>query len=456
MTFLISLAALLVVLGVLIFVHEAGHFIAAKAAGIWVHRFSLGLGSPIRWLTWKRGETEYSVSWLPLGGYVKMASREEDSASGVLEGGPAGDAVPPDRVFEAKPVWVRIVVILAGVTMNILFAWAAYVTIAAVNGEQILPTVRVGGVTTAGLPEEIQPVEALAPGDSIVAINGEQVSNWNEVLDGLVNARGDGVTISVAGKPDVKVPVHIAALEERAALSVAVQPWMAPVIGLVQPGTPADRAELAPGDTVISVNGEAVAQWYDMVDRIRPHPGEELTLVVGSAEGRETLTLIPEAVEDTAADGSVTEIGQVGIGLQRPIEYRDLSLGAAFVAGTEATLGASTLIIRTLRGMLTNRVSGRSLGGPILIAQLAGQTAQLGWDSFLGFMALISVNLAILNLLPIPVLDGGQFLFLVAEGVRGRPLSLRLRERLTAVGLVMIILLMVFAFSNDILRLFGV
>src|SRR5215207_2151220 len=134
-----TVLSLIVVLGVLVFIHEAGHFVAAKWAGIYVHRFSLGLGSPIKWLTFRRGETEYSISWLPLGGYVKMASREEDVGSSALEGGSPEVAVPPDRVFEARPVWKRMVVILAGVTMNALFAWAVFASLAYKNGRQIDP-----------------------------------------------------------------------------------------------------------------------------------------------------------------------------------------------------------------------------------------------------------------------------------------------------------------------------
>src|SRR5512141_1229867 len=144
--FLITLASLAVVLGVLVFVHEAGHFLAAKWAGIYVHRFSLGLGAPVRALTFRRGETEYSVSWLPLGGYVKMASREEEATSAALEGGTPTAAVPPDRMFEAKPVWKRMVVILAGVTMNALFAFLLYTGLAYGTGEQLVEETRVGAV----------------------------------------------------------------------------------------------------------------------------------------------------------------------------------------------------------------------------------------------------------------------------------------------------------------------
>ena len=161
---LTTVLALIVVLGVLIFVHEAGHFIAAKWAGIYVHRFSLGLGPPIPWLTFRRGETEYSISWLPLGGYVKMASREEDIGSSALEGGVPTAAVPPDRVFESKPIWKRMVVILAGVTMNALFAWIVFAGLVYKNGRQIDPVTVVGRVVPELVPKEAAALKQIAPG----------------------------------------------------------------------------------------------------------------------------------------------------------------------------------------------------------------------------------------------------------------------------------------------------
>jgi regulator of sigma E protease len=192
-----------------------------------------------------------------------------------------------------------------------------------------------------------------------------------------------------------------------------------------------------------------------VVNSIQGSGGKELSLTIGSKNGRRDLTVIPRVIE--VKDGKETrEIGQVGIEVKREYGYRRFSLGAAAVEGFRETVQSSTLIFRSIRGMLRGLVSPRTLGGPIAIGQMAGQSLQVGWDTFLNFMAYISISLAVLNLLPIPVLDGGQFLFLLAEAVIRRPLSLRLRERLTAVGLVMILLLMVFAFSNDILKLFGI
>src|SRR5688572_23459676 len=224
MSFIIGLLSLIVVLGVLVFVHEAGHFIAAKWAGIYVHRFSLGLGAPIPWLTRRRGETEYSISWLPLGGYVKMASREEDSAAAMLEGGEATARVPPDRVFEAKPVWKRIVVILAGVTMNALLAWIIFVGLAYKNGRQVNPITTIGAVDTTGLPAGAAALRTLTPGSRISGIDGVPVATWNEIEDRILNGPDDRIMLELEGGRRLELTLHPDALTERAAAAQALRP----------------------------------------------------------------------------------------------------------------------------------------------------------------------------------------------------------------------------------------
>jgi regulator of sigma E protease len=454
-SFLISIIALLVVLGVLVFVHEAGHFAAAKWAGIYVHRFSLGLGSPVKALTWKKGETEYVVSWLPLGGYVKMASREEEATSSVLEGAKTTAPVPSDRFFEAKPVWKRMVVILAGVAMNALFAWGVFVYLAARNGEQIVVTTTVGRIDSAALSSRAGAFLRLEPGDRITAVSGVPVASWNDVQKVLQTAPGSDLRLSIEGKPELVAHVSADDLETRLTISQAIGPWQLAVVDTVVAGTPAASAGFASGDTILAINGRLIEQWYDMVSQIEPSAGKELVIEVGGARGRRTIQVTPRG-ETVQIGDSTRQVGRIGVGPKLDVRYRDYSAGEAVKAGTEQTLASSTLIIRSLKGMIRGLISPRTLGGPIAIGQMAGQSMQLGVDAFLAFMALISVNLAVLNLLPIPVLDGGQFLFLLAEAVTRRPLSLRLRERLTAVGLVLIVLLMVFAFSNDILKVFGI
>ena len=452
---MITILAFLFVLGVLVFVHEAGHFIAAKWAGIYVHRFSLGLGPPIPWLTFRRGETEYSISWLPLGGYVKMASSEEDIGSSALEGGAPTAVVPPNRVFEAKPIWQRMVVILAGVTMNALFAWAMFSFLAYKNGRQIDPVTTVGRVLTEGLPPEAAALKQITPGSKITRINGDTVTSWDEIVNEIANVSAPEVRIDLDRGQTVVLPIHPDALEERLKAAHALQPFRAPVIGEVLPDKPAARAGIRKGDSVVAVNGRQVGQWYDVLEQVQTGLGHTLALTVSRNGERREVQMQPYTDTVPGLDGKPKPIGRIGIAVANDFISEKLNFAEAIGEGRRATAGASTQVVRTVRGLFSGRISGRNVGGPILIGQLAGESARMGLDTFLGFMALISINLAILNLLPVPVLDGGQFLFLLAEAVIRRPLPVKLRERLTTVGLVLIILLMGLAFSNDFRRLFG-
>jgi regulator of sigma E protease len=452
---LLTILALIVVLGVLIFVHEAGHFVAAKWAGIYVHRFSLGLGPPIPWLTFRRGETEYTVSWLPLGGYVKMASREEDLASSALEGGAPSVQVPPDRVFEAKPIWARMVVILAGVAMNALFAWAVFAFLAYKNGRQTDPVTTVGRVVEEELPPEAAALKQIRSGTSILRVNGDTVKSWDEIVSAMVNTPKPEVRIELSDGSTVVLPIHPDALEQRLKAAQALQAFRAPVVGEVVPDKPAAQAGIQEGDTIVAVNGRPVQQWYDLVVLLQASAGQSLKIEAARDGRRLAFDITPYVDSIPGPDGKPRPIGRIGVAVGTGFLSTPLSLGQAIVQGGEATMTASTQVVRTVRGLFSGRISGRSVGGPILIGQLAGETARRGLDTFLGFMALISINLAILNLLPIPVLDGGQFLFLLAEAILRRPLPMKIRERLTTVGLVLIVLLMGLAFSNDFRRLFG-
>lgn len=452
---MMAVLALIVVLGVLIFVHELGHFLAAKWAGIYVHRFSLGLGSPIKALSFRRGETEYSVSWLPLGGYVKMASAEEEAMGSALEGGEARVPVPPDRMFEAKPLWKRIIVILAGVTMNMLFAWLVYSGIALHAGRNITLETRVGMVDSTYIPRGGDALRDLVPGDRIVAINADSVHSWNDVVDVLQNDSADTLRLAMSSGHQVVLVIPVAAVGERMKATAALQPWRAPVLATVDSAGPAGRAGLLPGDSVTVINGEPVEQWYDLHRIIEALPNASIALsaVRQGQEQRFRVVTDSQVVADT---GKATKtVGRLGVGSQLPVRHEALGLVGSLGAGVDQSWDAVVQIGRSVQGMLTGEVAGRELGGPILIGQLAGQSARLGMVAFLAFMALISVNLAVLNLLPIPLLDGGQFVFLLAEGILRRPLPMRLREVLSMVGLVLLVLLMVFAFSNDIRRLIG-
>jgi regulator of sigma E protease len=451
----ISVLSLVVILGVLVFVHELGHFVAAKWAGIYVHRFSIGIGKPIRRLTFKRGETEYAISWLPLGGYVKMASREEDPAA-ALEGGLEHLEVPADRTYESKPIWKRIIVILAGVTMNVLLAWLILSSLNWVVGRSTYPITRVGRIDAVALPPGAEDLARLEPGDRIVRVAGQTVSAWQDIEQQLLNTSADSVVFEVEGKAPVVARLHRDALEARGRVVGAVWPFVPPVIGQVVAGRPGAEAGVQLEDTVLAVNGEPVLQWTDLVEKIEARPDQDVALTIGRASGRVELAAhtIVEETKDSA--GATQRVGKLGLGNKVEVRKEPVSLGRAIVLGGKQTAEMSTQIGRVVRGLFSARISAREVAGPIGIGVMAGQAAQLGLASFLYFMAFISVNLAVLNLLPIPVLDGGQVVFLLGEAVLRRPLSLKLRERLTMVGLVLLLMLMVLAFSNDIRRLIGI
>ncbi len=449
----LTIVSTLVVIGVLVFVHELGHFLAAKWAGIYVHRFSLGLGAPVRWLTFRRGETEYSVSWLPLGGYVKMASTAEEGAAGALEGGAAGGAeVPPERMFEAKPVWVRMVVILAGVVMNTLFAWLVFSGLVYFKGLPVLASTTVAAVDSNALPDGAGALAGLSLGDRVETVGGIPVASW-QAVNRAWSRPGDSVIVGLAGGRSLLVRGDPAA---RGRALAAIRPLVPPIVAEVVAGQAGAAAGLAVGDTVFTFDGRPVREWREMVSLIEARAGQPVAIEVGRAGGRRTLSVEPRAEEVKDSTGTRT-VGRVGIRGPLVADVREpVGLLASMGEGARRTGFVAATIVGVVKGIFSGRVSAREVGGPISIGVAAGESVRRGLEDFLVFMAAISVNLAVVNLLPIPILDGGQFLFLLAEGVTRRPVTGRVREWLTMAGFVIIVMLMVLAFSNDIRRLLGV
>ena len=362
---LFTIAATIVCLGVLIFVHELGHFLAAKSVDIEVSRFSIGFGPKV--VGFKRGETEYWISAFPLGGYVKMEGMAGEEVTETLEGKSVPDRQPSSRDFDAKPLWARFYVIIAGVAMNTIFAILAFAWIAGAMG------------------------------------------------------------------------------------------IYAPVIDRVMTGTPAAAAGIQPGDVITAVNGRRATEISDVFHDIETRPGEAIRVRV--ERGGETLEfrMVTEPVRqwNEFANDSVT-VGKIGVGFAaREDALRSLGPVAALGQGFRQTWRWTVNIGAFVGGIFSGQDSASELGGPILIGQLSGAAARMGFFAFLNFMAIISVNLAVLNLLPIPVLDGGHLLFLAIEGIRGREVSIEQRIRLTQVGMLFVFGLMVLAIANDIFRLVG-
>ena len=449
-----TIAILAIVLGILVFVHELGHYMAAKAFGVWVHRFAIGIGKPVPGLTFRRGETEWAIAWLPLGGYVKMASREREPASSVLEGD-SSDEVPPDRVFEAKPIWQRMIIILAGVTLNVVFALLIFTVLAWKNGRHYDPTTTLGHVAVDSLPAEAKAVASIPIGTRIAAVDGRAVKSWDDITERIAAGGSNQITFTFDGRPDLVIDLHRDALAQRAELALAISPTQVPVLGTVGANTPAQAAGLLVGDSIVAIDGAAVTWWLDAVERIQPAAGKTLQVDIDRAGVRKSITVVPRAEHLVPDDSRSPMIGRIGVAPRTRFLTEKFSLLGATRAGAGASLAAAGTIFRTLRGLANGRVSTTQVGGPILIGQMAAQEARAGVEPLFAFIALISINLAVINLLPIPVLDGGALLFLVIEGIIRRPLPTRLREAFSVAGLIVVVLLMVFAFKNDIFRLFA-
>lgn len=439
----LTILATLVALSVLILVHEFGHFFAAKSVDIAAPRFSLGLGPRVAGFKW--GETDFVISAIPLGGYVKMAGMEDDEASAALEGGEEEAPVDPSRTFDAKPLWARAWVISAGVVMNLLFALLANLVLAAVQGEPYIAETRLAplaGVGGVGAQAAQIPV-----GSRIVSVGGERVASWDAMQDALEAAPAGPVSLGLEGGRAVTLNLPEPG-PARDTLRSALRPLSEPVLAVVVPDQAGARGGLQAGDRIVAIDGQAIATWPQAVERIRAAPGRALRMEVQRGTERRTLTVTPEAERE---DGAL--VGKIGALEQPQVKYRRLGFGAVLAQGWTETVRMVQLLLTTLRDLFTGALSPRNLGGLLSIGEASGQSAQEGPLVFLAFLAFLSVNLAVLNLLPIPILDGGHLMFLAIEAVRGRPLSLEARIRLSHVGLIIVVGLMLWANGNDVVRL---
>jgi regulator of sigma E protease len=442
------LVSFVVVLGVLIVVHELGHFLMARLAGVGVERFSVGFG-PVLW-RFRGKETEYCVSAIPMGGYVKMMGDDENP----LEGGRT-DTVDPRKAFNLKPVWVRFLIVFAGPGMNFVLAVLLTALAFMAWGRPVVPAV-VGRVADGSAAAQA----GIKPGDRIVAVDGRPIKYWDEVLAEVQASKGrslrltvtdGGATREVAVAPQRVAGRDIFGDEQDywdlgARQSVSDQA----TIGDVVPGGAAAKGGLKPGDIIVSLESHPIASWDELADGISTRAGKETVLGVKRGEQVLTVTVTPTP---TGPDGR----GRIGIShSMAPVA------GAVFVrSGPLAALregGLKTwewtqLTVKGMYKLITVQLAPSNIGGPIQIAAAAGEQARQGLPYLTLFTALISVNLAVLNLLPVPMLDGGHLLFFVCEAVLGRPISVRKREIAQQVGFVLLMMLMVYAVYNDLSRL---
>jgi regulator of sigma E protease len=436
-----------VVLGILILIHELGHFIVARLAGVGVERFSIGFGPVL--LRWRSKETEYCLSAIPMGGYVKMMGEENP-----LEGG-GGEAYDRTKAFAAKPLWARFLIVFAGPGMNFVLAAAIIALLLMAVGRPVLPAV-------VGRAVEPAAAAGVRIGDTITRADGRAVAYWEDVEAALAAADGrpielalerGGATQVVRIQPSRRIGRDILG-DARETWDLGVEPRSTPVITVVGKDSPAERAGLQAGDAVVSVGGRPVFNPGEMIEAIRERPRQPLALVV-EREGRQlTLTVTPDAVVEAKPDGQMREIGKIQAGIATRAErFETYNPLVATWQGTVRTWDMTVLTVRSFWKLVSRQISSDNIGGPIQIAAEVGRQAREGLASVAVLTAFISVNLAVLNLLPIPMLDGGHLLFFVIEAILGRPVSVRKREMAQQVGFVLLMMIMVYALYNDLVRL---
>ena len=471
MSSVLAILSPILVFGIVIFVHELGHFLAAKSVGVYTPRFSIGFG-PALWRR-RRGETEYILAAFPLGGYVRMASRHDETAAS-LEGGteeaaaernretgnwdpeamiPFGPKpVPEHRWFESKPLWARLYILVAGVTMNFLLGLVVAIGLAMHFGKAVIPT------RVVGLVRPIEGRDVLSgvvqPGDTIVHVNGQPVKSWNGAMEAIAEAQ-DSLAIGT-NRGTALVAINRTGAPSATAVAGAMDPRLPPVIGDLVAGEPASKAGFKPRDSVLTINGAPIRYWSDLVIKVAGSTGEPLTFEVArDSAPRQTLTVTPKALDGVdPITGERKPVGKIGAYPPDITTREPVSIPEAFSLGTQSAWGMATSIVTIVRDLFTRKVALDQLGGPIAITRASVQAARSGMEYLFGLIALLSINVAILNLLPIPILDGGQILVNVLESARGRAFSLRTKEYILRGGLFFILLLFALVMFNDTRGLF--
>jgi len=426
-----TLIAFLFVLGVLIFVHELGHFLVARRHGVRVLTFSLGFGPKI--LKVVRGGTEYCVSAIPLGGYVKMAGETpEDPRSG-----------QPDE-FLSKTKWQRFQILFAGPAMNILLAVVVLAIVLAQGAEvrAFLDDPPVLGHVQSGSTAE---KAGLMRGDRILTVNGREVSTWKALSLEVGTRPNREVTLTVLRDGRASTVTVKTVSEGRYEMGdIGVFPDTHPYVFYVEPGSRAEKAGLKPDDIILTIDGEWIAYQEQVINAISRNGGKEIELTVQRGNERLTLKGTPEQRSPRAMLGfrSTNHTKSFKPG---PLEAVRMSV--------QQNIENSGLIFRTLGGLFTGATSVRSLQGPVGIAQLSGESAAEGFLSLLGLMAMLSINLGIINLMPVPVLDGGHILIMALEGIARRDFSMQVKEKMLLAGFVVLMMLMVTVIYNDLTRI---
>lgn len=436
---MILLAGILL-LGVLIFVHELGHFAVAKMLKVKVLAFSLGFG-PVLWSRQGK-ETEYRLSAIPLGGYVKMLGE------GPEEEGKEPDPEEAHRSFAQQSVGRRMAIVVAGPLMNLALPFVV-LPLAFMVGMQtpvyLLEKPCVGHVVADSFADN----NGFETGDCIRSIAGNQITSWEEANKQLLAHTSESIKVTVTRDGDtVQLPMTPSDDTLQGLQSIGLLPQQPAVVGSVQQEMPAAAADLQPGDRILAVAGQDIRSWYDLKEIIQAQGQQSIAFRV--KRGQEVLTkhITPQRRQP---EGPLL----IGIAPRQEQVLRHYAFGPAVVEGAQRSHELIALTGLFLQKLFTGQVSTDNIGGPIMVVQIAGQAAQTGLATILSVLAFLSIQLGILNLLPVPVLDGGHLLFMLVELVRGKALSLRAREMAQQVGMALLLMLMVLAFYNDIMRFFG-
>jgi regulator of sigma E protease len=428
----LTILAFLFVLGVLIFVHELGHFLMARRIGVRVLTFSLGFGPKL--LNVKRGDTEYCISAIPLGGYVKMAGENpEDNRTGA-----------PDE-FLSKGKWQRFQVLIMGPVMNLVLA-VVVMTVVFLQGAQVPLYDEQPVVVGAFADDSVAQKAGVQLGDHVVAIDGKAIDTWEQFSLNIVGKAKREVALSIVrdGKP-VQVTVVPEGRGKYEMGDIGVQPRVHPEVAELYPGQPAAEAGLLKGDIVLAAGSEQNVGYDHLITAIRSSENKPLVLTIKRGETIQQITVKPRKIGDLVMMGAQL----------RPFETRTVDPGPyqALKLSIDKNFEWAKLIVQTLVGLFTRETSVKQLMGPVAIADLSGTAAQAGWVELFSLMAMISLNLGLLNLMPIPVLDGGHIFILALEGLARRDFSMKVKEKMLLAGFVLLLMLMVTVIYNDLMRI---
>jgi regulator of sigma E protease len=428
---LTSILAFVFVLGVLIFVHELGHFLMARRIGVRVLTFSLGFGPKL--LAFRRGDTEYCISAIPLGGYVKMAGEHpDDSRTGSSD------------EFLSKTKWQRFQVLIMGPVMNLALAYLV-TALVLYQGAQV-PAFDQDAVIVGSFDEQsVAKAAGMLPGDRIVSVDGRAIDTWEDFSMAIVSKAKRDIVITVEREGRARelrmVPAAVSKYETG---YIGVFPVMHPQILGLEKGSPGDEAGLQTGDVILAAAGERDVSNERLIEVIRANEGMPVILEIKRAGHVQQVTVTPRKIRDTVMIGA--QLSRFELKTVEPGVFEALKMSAVRNwTGTKEIVG-------TLGGLITRQTSVKQLMGPVAIADLSGTAAQQGWVSLFNLMAVISLNLGLLNLMPIPVLDGGHIAILALEGVSRRDFSIKVKEKMLIAGFVLLLMLMVTVIYNDLTR----